>query len=683
MARRKIILTLAAIIVGFSITAVHALPQDSSQAENRRLTQLTLDELMNIEVTIVSRQPSTVANAAAAVYVITQEDIQRSGATLLPELFRMVPGMNVARIDNNKWAVGVRGFNDRFNGKLLVQVDGRTVYNPLSSGVYWDAVDYPLDDIERIEIIRGPGASVWGANAVNGVINIISKRASNTQGGALNLRVGSEERGFVSFRYGGKLNERALYRAYGKAFLRDKQFSLLGDSNDAWRTGGGGLRIDWTKSDSDTITLQGDISRAVAQRKDFRPQSAPPFSFTNVEDETSISANVLFRWSGDLRNNSKWTVQGYWDRFKRIGSRGFVDLRFDTLDLDAQHGLEIGKRNHIVYGVGYRYIDAFLGPSTTDNGFAVSFPDPDRRTHLFSAFFQDQIAVVENKVLLTVGSKIEHNSFTGFEHQPTVRLLLAPSNRQSTWLAVSRALRTPTMSEDGIGSRQLPSFPPTLGGAPVFPRLNGNREFESEKLLAYEAGYRIQPGAIATLDAAIFYNKYADLRVVNPLPLIAGAVSGTFDLPLTFQNRMNARTYGGEFGISLQPAPSLRFKGAYSFLRMNLTPDFGLPSSVEEPEGQSPRHQIYLRSSWSLPKNLELTLAGRFVDRLPAFTPAVRSYYAADAGLTWRVAENFEFALNGQNLLADHHQEHGTAPLLRSLVVEIERGVFINLKWSF
>jgi iron complex outermembrane recepter protein len=647
------------------------------------LKKMSVEDLMSVEVTTVSRQESTIGRSPAAVFVITPEDIRRSGATSLPELFRMAPGMDVARIDNNKWAVSARGLNDRFNGKLLVQVDGRTVYNPLSSGVFWDAVDYPLEDIERIEVIRGPGASVWGANAVNGIINIITKSAKETQGGLISGGGGTEEPSFGTFHYGGKIGNHLYYRVYGKGFKRDKQFALSGDSHDDWWGASGGVRLEWQMSERDSVTLQGDFVKDVAQRKDFRPTVAAPFSLTNVENEATHAGNVLARWGHQRGNGSSWTLQAYWDRFERKGNNGFVDLRWDTYDVDFQHQLPLSGRQKIVYGVAYRYIDAFLGPSTGDNGFAVSFPPPHRHPQLFSAFVQDQITLVEDKFSLTLGSKVEHNDFTGFEYQPTVRLLWTPTRRQTVWAAVSRAVRTPTLSEDGIATRQTPSFPPALRGAPLFGRLRNSTDFKSEELLAYELGYRAQATDKFSVDLASFYNVYDNLRVVVPGTATPGAGPGTFDLPLNFQNRMKGETYGVELAATWQLTDWWRLYGTYTFLRMNLHRDAGLAASAEVAEGQSPQHQVYLRSSWNLPRHVEFDLIGRFVDRLPGFGPVVESYPSLDARLSWRPRRNLEFAVVGQNLLDNHHAESGTVPLLKSLLVEIQRSVYGKATWRF
>lgn len=690
-ARSRIAIT-SAIALAALACATAGLAAEPARGTTGMLKELSVEELMNLRVTTVSRGESTVRQSAAAVHVITQEDIGRSGATAIPELFRGVPGMDVARIDNNKWAVGVRGFNDRFNGKLLVQVDGRTVYNPLSSGVYWDAVDYPLEDIARIEIIRGPGSSVWGANAVNGIINVITKPAADTHGVLISAGAGTEEFNLGTLRFGAERGS-LDYRLYGKAYERDTQFSRSGDSNDDWSGASTGLRLDWNQGARDVLTLQGDLIRSVAERRDFRPAPTVPYSLVNTEDETTDAVNVLGRWERRLDAGSSWALRVYWDRFDREGDNGFVDLRWDTFDADFQHELALGARHKLTYGAGYRYIDAFLGPSRSDNGFAVSFAPADRHPQLFSAFLQDQIELVDDVVSVTLGSKFEHNDFTGFEMQPTARVLWTPTTRQSAWAAVSRGVRTPTLSEDAIGTRQLPSFPPALGGAPLFARLTDSPGFESEELVAYEMGYRAEATAELSVDGAVFYNEYDNLRAVVPGVVMPGSVPGTFEIPLFFQNRMEGDTYGAEVAVTWQPGNRWRLHATYSYLRMDLEADPALPAGVrasaEAPERQNPEQQAYLHCAWSLPQNLELDLTGRYVDRLPGFTPAIEAYTALDARVSWHLggqafgARDLEVALIGRNLLDDHHPEFGTAPLLSSLLVEIERSIYAQVKLAW
>lgn len=691
--RAASVVAFASIAGGAADLAAHEKPSSApapAQTEPPDYTKLSLEELMKIKVTTVSRTESTVGRSPAAVFVITREMIRRSGATVLPELFRMVPGMDVARIDGNKWAVSVRGFNQRFGDKLLVQVDGRTVYNPLFSGVYWDAVDYPLEDIERVEVIRGPGASVWGANAVNGIINVITRRAKDTQDGLLSGAGGTEEHGFGTVRYGGKGGDKLQYRVYGKGFTRGEQFSRAGDPNDRWWGVSGGLLLDGQVSERDSVTLRGDFLSSEAGRKDLRPMAAAPFVFTNVETEVTHAGNVFARWSRELDNDSRWALRAYWDHVGRKGDKGFVDLRWTTFDVDFQHQFPLGHREKIVYGLGYRHVGAFLGPSTSDGGFAVSFPPPDRRSRLVSAFAEDQIALVERKLVLTLGSKLEHNDFTGFEVQPTARLLWTPTERQSIWAAVSRAVRTPNLSEDGIGTRQLP-----VSTAPaVFPRLASSPDFETEQLRAYELGYRAQATDSLSGDVALFYNVYHKLRVAVPGALKPGSAPGTFDLPLTFQNRMKGETHGAELDTTWQPADWWRLYGAHTLLKVTLHADpslsAGTRSSSEAMEGQSPRQQVYLQSSWDLPRRVQLDLIGRFVGRLHGFNPSgvgggdvINSYSSLDVRLGSRPRKNLELAVVGQNLLDSHHPETGTAQFLRSAPVEIRRGGYgkVTIWW--
>ncbi len=647
--------------------------------------EMEFAQLANIKVTSVSRTESTVAHSPAAIFVITPEMIQRSGATAIPELFRMVPGMNVARLDGNKWAVGVRGFNDRFSNKLLVQVDGRTVYNPSFSGVFWDTVDYPLEDIERIEVIRGPGASVWGANAVNGVINVITKPAQDTQGGLVSAGGGTEERGFGTFRYGGKLADDLHYRVYGKGFNRDKQFSQQGDPNDAWWGASGGLRLDWQPDEQNSFTFDGSYLRSEAGRKDQHPTLlGPSFISIDPEDEITDAAHVLGRWTRTLNTDSSWSLQAYWDRLERSSTAGITHLRFDTFDLDFQQQFPLGERQKLVYGAGYRFIDAFQGDSSTDGGFVVSYDRNNRQLQLFSVFVQDEIAVVKDKVSLMLGSKFEHNDFTGFEVQPSARLLWTPTKRQSVWAAVSRAVRTPGLGTDELS---LTLFPAATSPVAVYPRLLPDRGAKSDELLAYELGYRAQVRDDLSVDLAVFYNEYDKLTVTTAGALEPGPQPRTFIVPLTRANAMDGETYGVEVAAKWQISEWWRLYGAYSFLRMTLHNG----GSSEAVEGQSPRNQVHLQSSWNLGRSVEFDLFGRYVDQLSGFNPGgaggvsdtVDAYVSLDARLAWRPRKNLMLEVVGQNLLDHHHPEFGTSRFLRSPLVESRRGVYGKVTWTF
>ena len=673
-------------------------PAATGATESVPLKKLSLAQLMNIEVTTVSRSDSTVGQSPAAVTVISQEDIRRSGATTFPELFRRVPGMNVARIDGNKWIVSARGFGDRFAGKLLVQIDGRTIYTPVFGGVYWDNVDYPLEDIERIEVLRGPGASVWGANAVNGVINIITKSAKDTQGGMFSAGGGTEERGFGSFHYGGKISDDLYFRVYGKGFNRGEQFSRIGSPNDGWWGASGGLRLDWKAGERDVVMFEAGYFHDVAGRKDLRAttnslsivtQMGRTFTnvFLNVEDEVSDGGHVLARWSRTLGPESGWTLQAYWDRVERKLNNIDLFLRWDTFDLDFQHQFPLGDRNKVVWGLGYRYIDANLKSTGIDHGFAVNFPQAHPDSQLFTAFVQDQIILVEDRLTFTLGSKFEQNSHTGFEIQPTARLLWTPTKAQSVWAAASRAVRTPTFLEDATDVSLLPSF---SGGTPIFPQIRGNRALESEVLWAYELGYRAQVTPAISTDIALFYNLY-DRLVVPRAGALETNSAGTVFRPLNRENGLFAETYGMGLATTWQVADWWRLHGSFAYLKMDFHRTAGLPPSAEAAEGQSPLHQFYLQSSWNLSRDLEFDLIGRYVDRIRGFNPSgapgvpnsINSYFALDARLAWRPRKNLLLEVVGQNLLDNHHPESGTSSTIRSPVVEIRRGFYGKATWTF
>ena len=422
------------------MTAAQTQPaQTTAPAESAaQFKKLSLEELMNVEVTSVSRTESTVGESPAAIFVITQDMIRRSVQNHHPRALSHGAGHG-RRPHQRQYLVGQRpglrfGFWRQFQDKLLVQIDGRTLYNPIFSGVYWDHVDYPLEDIERIEVIRGPGASVWGANAVNGIINIITKPSSQTQGGLVSGGGGTAERGFGEVRYGGKLGADATYRVYGKGFTRDDDFSLAGDPHDAWTSGRGGFRVDWQPSAPNTFTFEGEYFHSDAQS--FSRQTVSPFGFTNEHSEVSDGGNVLGRWSHQVDKDSSWSVQMYLDHVERDNASGLgLNLDWTTFDLDFQHEFPIGNRQKFIYGAGYRFSDAFVGGNPSFLGSL----SPRVTNAIYSAFVQDQFALVKDKLAFTAGIKLEHNSFSGFEYEPTGRLLWTPTKRQTAWLAVSRA----------------------------------------------------------------------------------------------------------------------------------------------------------------------------------------------------------------------------------------------------
>jgi len=451
----------AAVAAAFLATGVPAL---SSPA---KITSLSLEELLNVEITSVSKKKEPFFGAASAVFVIDQEDIRRSGATRVQELLAMVPGLEVARIDNNKWAISARGFNARFANKLLILLDGRTIYSPSFSGVFWETQDMILEDIDRIEVIRGPGGTLWGANAVNGVINIITKRASDTQGGLLSLGGGSEEAGGL-VRFGIKLKEKASLRLYAKESNHDGAASypsgneLDTDSN----LGRTGFRLDWDPTSGNSFTVQGEAMRGQYTERSKHVALSIPFSETVNDGSDLRGANLLFRWQQTQSPDSDTTFQVYFDHDRRIGDT--IGLEVNTFDLDFQHHFRANSRHDLVWGLGYR------SSKDSVNNFQplqIFFSPDSRRTDLFSGFLQDEITLVADRLRFVVGAKLEHNDYSGAEFQPNARLAWTPTPTQTFWAAASRAVRTPNRAEDQfrVGLYVLPTpspFTPTLYRTP-------------------------------------------------------------------------------------------------------------------------------------------------------------------------------------------------------------------------
>ena len=479
------------------------------------IVNLSLEDLVNVKVTSVSKKEESLNDAAAAIFVLSNDDIRRSGATTVADALRLVPGVQVAAIDSSDFAISARGFNSQFANKLLVMIDGRTVYSPLFSGVYWDAQQVFLDDVDRIEVIRGPGATVWGANAVNGVISIISKSARDTQGGLIYGGGGDVHLALGGARYGGKIGEDTFYRIYGSYQLNDDFQQTNGaTANDGWDLWKGGFRVDHYTSNSGQLTWQGDAYAG------------------NLADHTGDlnGFNTLGRWTQRLSDRSSYEVQAYFDHTYRNDALAEVSL--DTADLSWQHTFGLGERNDVIWGLGYRFIDSQLHKANTP---AITILDHEIPLNLFSAFIQDEFKIIPDRLTFTLGTKIEHNDFTGFEVQPSARLLFKPTGNQTVWAAVSRAVRTPSESE-GKDAITFALGPPVVGpgGGLYVPTLFGNTALKSEVLLAYELGYRIQPTNRISVDLTAFYTDYSRLAAVNPEAFLPSAPVGSW--------RVNRRT---------------------------------------------------------------------------------------------------------------------------------------------
>lgn len=612
------------------------------------LKKLSIEELLDIEVTSVSGRSEKLSEAASAIQVITQDEIRRSGATSLPEALRLASNLEVAQIDSHQWAISARGFNSTTSNKLLVLIDGRTVYTPLYAGVFWDMQDTLLEDIERIEVISGPGTTLWGANAVNGVINITTKRAADTQGALVTAAAGNELRGFGGLRYGGALTETTHYRVYTKYFDRDD--STLPNGSDIatdWRFAQAGFRLDGTLSERDAFTVQGD---------GYGGQIAQP-----APDNINVSGgNLLGRWSRTLSPQSDIKLQTYFDRtHRRIPASITEDL--DTYDIDFQHRLPIGQRHDIVWGLGYRFInDRIKNPAT------LGFLPPNVTRQWFSAFVQDSIALLADTVNLTLGSKLEHNEYTGFEFQPSVRLAWRVNENHTLWSAISRAVRTPSRID---GEFYAPSSPP-------FTLLQGNPNFESEKLTSYELGLRTQSLERFTAALSTFYNDYDDVRSIE-------RVNPTTAFPVYIGNGLTGKSHGAELTADYQVTEIWRLHAGYTELRVHLkrkpnSTDTNLSSN----ESRDPEQFWSLRSSLDLPGNCQLDANFRHVSQIA--NQGVSAYGELDLRVAWRARPNLELALVGQNLLHAQHAEFGAIsanPV--NTRKEIERGLYGKVSWSF
>jgi iron complex outermembrane receptor protein len=644
--------------------------------------EMTAEGLLFLEVPVVvtaAKREQSLSEVPAAMFVLTQEDIRRSGLTSIPELLRLVPGVEVARINANMWAITARGFNARFANKLLVLIDGRVVYDPEFAGVFWDMQDTLLEDIERIEVIRGPGGTLWGANAVNGVITIISKRAEATQGTLLSARAGSEGRYSGSVRRGGRLGETGHWRVYAKYFDRDEGEGAAGsEAADDWRQWRTGFRLDGKGGKRDDLTLEGDLHGGQSGARVSLSTLTSPFRETFTTDDEVAGGNLLGRWKRTLSASSEMALQLYYDRAER--ERLTEDFRRDrdTFDLDFQHRLSPGERQEIVWGMGYRFNRDDFG-----NTFNVSFHPDSRETHLFSAFAQDEIALVPQRWFFTLGSKLEHNDFTGFEIQPSARLRWTPSRRHTLWTAVSRAVRTPSRSQADIRINflVLPPFGPPPATKQVFSIL-GDRDVDAEESWAFELGWRTRPTAALSLDVAAFYNDYDNLSTLDSAPPFTETLGGETVkvVPLTFCNDLKGETYGVEVSADWQATEKWRWSAAYSFLRLQLHGDSKQArDEAKETEGSSPRNQFQLRSQLNLPHNLEFDVALYYVDNLSA--QDVPSYLRLDTRLGWRPVKDVEVSLALLDLLDDHHPEFG--PSEGTASTEVERSFFGKVTWRF
>jgi iron complex outermembrane recepter protein len=634
----------------------------STDATTSNLKSLSLDQLMDVEVTSVSRHPEKLLQTASAIQVITREDIRRSGATSIPEALRLADNLEVAQKNSHDWAISARGFNTALANKLLVMIDGRTVYTPLFSGVFWDVQDYPLEDIERIEVISGPGGTLWGANAVNGVINIITRKASDTQGAYVEGGGGNQLQEFGGVRYGDSVGDATQFRVYGKySDYGDESIADGSPAQDSWHQAQGGFRMDSVLSPQDNLSVHGDI-------RDGRENEEAD------NTERTGGGNLVGQWTHQSDGGSQLSLQSYYDRTHLvdpiaeetlgdipIAPPGFLKDDLTTWDVDFQDQLQTGSVHHLIWGMGYRFTH-----DVVQNGAGLGFFPATLNQALYSAFLQDEIPL-QSDLALTVGSKIEHNDYTGFQYEPNLRLAWSGWQNQSVWGAVSRAVRDPSRIDTDLKE----------AAPPLLVILEGAGDFKSEEVIAYEAGYRAQLDGRTSITLSTYFNDYNDVRSTSYTPATL--------LPFFFQNNLEGHTAGAELSGTYQVLDNWSLHLGYDLLKEHLhvkPGQFDLDDALNETS--DPQQQVALRSSATLFGNLEFDNAVRWVDELVTNNGStvgiVPSYFGLDSRLAWHTSGGIELSLVGQNLLQPRHVEYGYPSPLRE---QIDRSVYAKVAWRF
>jgi iron complex outermembrane receptor protein len=655
-------------------TALAAQSPDSSVTD---FSTLDLDELARVKVTSAARRPETLGNTSAAITLISRDDIRRSGVSNLPEALRLLPGLTVFQAGTRDWAVSARGFHQQSSNKMLVLIDGRVVYSPIFAGVFWDVQRVPLEDVARIELIRGPGAALWGANAVNGVINVVTRGAEETAGGFASVTGGSNDQAQVDLRYGGSVGQGGAGRVYAVGSTEGGSDRPAGGSGqDDWQFGQAGFRTDFTR-DKDRFTVQGDGYVGGGGQQLLLPTPSPPFVSLADEDLEVHGGNLLGRWSHRLSPGSDLALQAYADYAVRKQPSQFGHIGVTTIDFDFQHRFGLGARHELLWGLGYRLIR-----DKVDGAFPVSFVPAARHVNLVTGFVQDEIALVRDRLTVNLGAKFEHNSFTGFELQPTARLLWTPSNSTTLWAAVSRAVRTPSRIDSDL------RLVAQVFDAPPITRIEalGSDTLEAEALIAYEVGYRVAPDARLSLDVSAYYHDYNQLRSLAPGPPTADG--DVLVVPFIVGNDAHARSYGGTASATVRASSGWGIRASYTYLNMTAGVDEGAPPGTiaDVVPGLNPSHQFSVWSSLDLPWNLELDVMGRYVSELEGAQPAgdeVDQYVQADARLGLTLTPRIRLELIGRDLLSRRRIEFFQTATNPSRGGAIERQVRAKLSWTF
>lgn len=648
-----------------------ALGQNSDQPSNTKseeeakdAAELDLDQLanMDVKVTSASKKSENLSTAPAAIYVLSGDAIRRGGFSSVPDALRSVPGLYVAQQDSHPWVVVARGFGTAFNTKMLVLLDGRLLYQPLYGGVYWDSIDPPLEDIDRIEIIRGPGGALWGANALNGVINIITKNSRQTQGGLVATSAGINDRYKAGMRYGGTLGRNFSYRLFGQALYGDPTVDSAGiPQRNSWNFNQGGIRADWTISDTDNFSFEGQGYRGGIETRSipFSDPSAP--GPDPIRDMVMQGGNILGRWTHNISDRSATDVLAYCDWFDRFDIQD-GDVR-NTCNIEVQHNFTFTPRNSIIWGGSF-----LTTGDTPPHIFEASYTPPQLRTYTYTAFGQYELSLVPGKLRLVSGVKLEHNSFTGFEVEPQFRVVWTPEKSSTLWGSVSRAVRTPSQFNIGTDLKitQVPG-----GRVPVFLSIVGNPNLESEVLLAYELGYRRQLSASLSIDIAAFYNNY-DRLIVFSAPGAPRFFPSYIELPLPFVNGGGGQTHGLELSAEWRPVRRWSLTTAITETR-------GVSVAGGNAGDNNPRHIATLQSRFDLASHFEFDSSYYYYDAIPGV--GIPTLNRVDVGFSTRRISGFTFAVWGQNLQSEHHLEkNGNPPGYPA--ADIRRAVVLKLMWQ-
>lgn len=648
----------------FSSVLISFLVSSTVIAAESNSLDLSLQELMNVEVTSVSKQKQPLSNSPAAIYVVTSESIRRSGATSIPQALRDVPGLHVAQIDSQKWAIGSRGFNGRYNNKLLVLMDGRVLYSPEFSGVYWEVQDTLMADIERIEVIRGPSAALWGANAVNGVINIITKHTADTLGGYAELGAGDYEKGFAGFRYGSTLSDNATSRVYLKGHNKDSlgnysqdidssiSESAMGINKDNdWTHFQVGGRVDMQLEKDASLTFSGDFyNTEMQQTSNLASLSGPTYREFNNENVKSDGFNLLSRYTKALSAISEYSLQTYYDYAKR--DEDLYGFSSRTLNIDFQHQFLIGKKHNMIWGLGYRFIEDELNLSAS----MKSSKPAKTRTNLWSAFVSDEVTLIDNTLWLTLASRFEHNDYTGFEIQPNIRLMWQLNNKNSVWASTARAVRTPSRAENNV-LLNVVNISPSSESPLVQSWVEGNEDYQSEEIISYEIGYRFIPAKKWSVDSTMFYNDYEKLRSTSFGTTDFSTFPNYITQYMIFDNDLDGHNYGFEFSSIWAATNTIQLKVNYSYTQN----EFGLN---EAQNTDAPQHMLSTLIDWNIADDIDFNIVWRFIDSIKVIsqnglaTKTIDSYQGIDMGLHWELMPNVTLSTFGKNLFYPAHIEY-------------------------